>query len=219
MTENKFYVGQKLKNSPTDEFPYFEIVSITESMSGLKFYRVKDIYQGEELVLHEEDLYPYEEVEESEVNVKVVNENVTSFEEGKTYIFKADKIEVREIHKWADVIDNEIVRVTQPSLGFITMKRENRLDKEMYILPKFCIEVEILNNDNQNGQINEEPSNVVYVNDEQSTKRNHFDFTKKFSVSTEDVYVNPAIEWTLGVMSPTQRKHFKAISNGGKIFI
>lgn len=59
MANNKFYVGQKLKNSPTDDFPYFEIVNITESLSGLKFYRVKGIYDGEELVLHEEDLYPF----------------------------------------------------------------------------------------------------------------------------------------------------------------
>jgi hypothetical protein len=59
MTENKFYVGQKLKNSPSDDFPYFELIKISETLGGLKFYRVKGIYSGEEIVLHEEDLYPY----------------------------------------------------------------------------------------------------------------------------------------------------------------
>jgi hypothetical protein len=55
---NKFYVGQKLKNAPEDDFPYFELVSITELLSGLKFYRVRGIYDGEEMILHAEDLYP-----------------------------------------------------------------------------------------------------------------------------------------------------------------
>lgn len=58
MPKEKFYIGQQFKNSPTDDFPYFELVDIKESLSGLKFYRVKGIYDGEEIILHEEDLYP-----------------------------------------------------------------------------------------------------------------------------------------------------------------
>jgi hypothetical protein len=56
----QFYVGQKLKNSPKDEFPYFEITDITESLGGLKYYNVTCLYDEEiKLVLHENDLHPY----------------------------------------------------------------------------------------------------------------------------------------------------------------
>ena len=57
VSNDKFYIGQKLKNSPVDDFPYFEIIDIKESLSGLKYYRVIGLC-GTELVLHEEDLYP-----------------------------------------------------------------------------------------------------------------------------------------------------------------
>lgn len=54
-----YYVGQKFKNAPEDNFPFFELVKITESGS-LKYYRLRSIFDEEmELVLHEEDLYPY----------------------------------------------------------------------------------------------------------------------------------------------------------------
>lgn len=58
---NEFYVGQKLKNSPQDDFPFFEIVSITTlETTGTVFYRVCSLYDKEDqLVLHKEDLYPY----------------------------------------------------------------------------------------------------------------------------------------------------------------
>lgn len=59
MKKDKYYIGQKFKNSLTDKEPYFELISITESLAGLKFYRVKGIYDNDlELVLHDEDLYP-----------------------------------------------------------------------------------------------------------------------------------------------------------------
>jgi hypothetical protein len=77
MTNTKFYVGQQIKNAPEDDFPYFEIVSITESLSGLKFYRVKSIFSGDELVLHEEDLYPYEETVKNEFEEKIKNGGYT----------------------------------------------------------------------------------------------------------------------------------------------
>lgn len=59
MANNNFYVGQQFKNSPTDDFPYFELVKITEH-NGLKYYKVRSIFDGElELVLHNEDMHPY----------------------------------------------------------------------------------------------------------------------------------------------------------------
>jgi hypothetical protein len=59
MLKEKYFIGQKFKNSPTDNFPYFRLTSITESPTGLKFYRLQCLYDDEiELVLHEEDLYP-----------------------------------------------------------------------------------------------------------------------------------------------------------------
>lgn len=56
MLKEKYYIGQKFKNSPTDKEPYFKLISITESLSGLKFYRVKSLYNDLELVLHDEDI-------------------------------------------------------------------------------------------------------------------------------------------------------------------
>ena len=61
MLKEKYYIGQKFKNSIVDDFPYFELTSITESPTGLKFYRLKCLYDDLELVLHEEDLYPMTE--------------------------------------------------------------------------------------------------------------------------------------------------------------
>lgn len=133
-----YYVGQKFKNAPEDDFPYFELVKITESGS-LKYYRLRSLFDEElELVLHEEDLYPY--VEET---TKIINKEVKNFEEGKTYMFIADTIQVRDIHKWAEVIDGEIVNVKKSDLGFITMNRPNRKPKEISIFPRFCYEVEV----------------------------------------------------------------------------
>ena len=56
MLKEKYYIGQKFKNSPTDKKPYFRLISITESLDGLKFYRLKSLHGDLELVLHDEDL-------------------------------------------------------------------------------------------------------------------------------------------------------------------
>lgn len=53
-----FYIGQKLKNSPNDKQPYFEIIDIKESLGGLKYFRVKCLFNDLELIIHEEELYP-----------------------------------------------------------------------------------------------------------------------------------------------------------------
>lgn len=53
-----YKIGQKFKNSPTDKEPFFELINISESLGGLKYYRVKSLYSDLELVLHDEDLYP-----------------------------------------------------------------------------------------------------------------------------------------------------------------
>ncbi|MDM5298107.1 hypothetical protein QUF51_08040 [Bacillus pumilus] len=62
MAKGKFYVGQKLRNSPDDDFPFFEIINITTlETTGTVFYRVRWIHDhDEELVLHEGDLYPFD---------------------------------------------------------------------------------------------------------------------------------------------------------------
>lgn len=75
-------------------------------------------------------------------SMRIINNSVSSFEKGKTYIFFAETIEAKNAHKWADIIDGQIVNVVQPQLGFITMFREGRKPKEMPVLPKFCYEVE-----------------------------------------------------------------------------
>lgn len=63
MAKEKFYLGQKLKNSPSDDFPFFEIINITTlETTGTVFYRVRMIHDHEnELVLHESDLFPNED--------------------------------------------------------------------------------------------------------------------------------------------------------------
>lgn len=54
-----FQVGQQFKNSPQDDFPYFELIKISE-LNGLKYYRVRSLYDSElELVLHDEDMHLY----------------------------------------------------------------------------------------------------------------------------------------------------------------
>ena len=138
---NEFFVGQQLKNSPSDDFPYFEIVNITTlETTGTVFYRVKCIHDHDsELVLHEEDLFPFETETE---NINVINEDVKSFEEGKSYIFSPDKIEVKEVHRWINHIVNPFVKVKLSGLGFITVNHPRYGLKEFPIYPKFCLEVQ-----------------------------------------------------------------------------
>lgn len=59
----QFYVGQKLKNSPQDDYPYFEIINITTlETTGTVFYRVASLHDSEmQIVLLECDLFPFEE--------------------------------------------------------------------------------------------------------------------------------------------------------------
>lgn len=135
---NIFFEGQLLKNAPEDNFPYFEIVSITTlETTGTVFYRVRSLYDSElELVLHEEDLYPYVNEE-----VKIVNENVEVFEEGKTYMFLADKIQQRDVHKWSEYVNKQIVDVRLQGLGIVTMIK-NGFKREMSVFPSLCVEIE-----------------------------------------------------------------------------
>lgn len=58
MSENKFYVGQKLKNSPHGNEPTFEIVKIFYTMVDETLqYRVKNLSTGKLQVTTEEFLY------------------------------------------------------------------------------------------------------------------------------------------------------------------
>lgn len=74
--------------------------------------------------------------------MKIINKTVERFEDGKMYVFVAETLKSRNAHKWADLVDGQIVTVKQSSLGFITMCRTDRKPKDMPILPKFCYEVE-----------------------------------------------------------------------------
>lgn len=138
MKTHKFHIGQKLKNSPNDNFPFFEIISITTlSTTGTVFYRVRYIHDLEnELVLHEEDLFPFEEA-----NTTVINENVKVFEEGKNYIFSPDKIQVKEFHRWTNYVVNFNVRVQLRGLGYVTVNHPRYGTKDFPVYPKFCLEV------------------------------------------------------------------------------
>ena len=61
MSNGKFHVGQKFKNSPKDDSPFFELIKISIS-NGLAYYRVRCIYDSElELVLHDEDMHLFSE--------------------------------------------------------------------------------------------------------------------------------------------------------------
>ena len=56
-----YYVGQKLKNSPSDEKPSFEIIKIFSYLNGDEtYYRVRGLTDGKIQVTTEEFIYPYE---------------------------------------------------------------------------------------------------------------------------------------------------------------
>ncbi|WP_211750281.1 hypothetical protein [Paenibacillus sp. Marseille-Q4541] len=73
--------------------------------------------------------------------MKIVNKSVKSFEEGKKYIFIANTIKVKEVHKWAELVDGQPVTVRLQCLGIVTMKREGKEPREMRVLPHMCYEV------------------------------------------------------------------------------
>lgn len=75
--------------------------------------------------------------------MNVINKDVRVFEENKTYMFVADTIQIREVHKWADLVDGQLVDVKLQGLGFVTMKREGKNSKEMSVYPRFCYEVSL----------------------------------------------------------------------------
>ncbi|MFK7678789.1 hypothetical protein ACI3ER_12165 [Bacillus sp. Wb] len=52
-----YTVGQKFKNSPTSESHRFELIKIT-NLNGTMYYRLKDIFTGEEFIEHEESMHP-----------------------------------------------------------------------------------------------------------------------------------------------------------------
>jgi len=51
-----YQIGQLFKNSPIDTKPMFKLIKIVQLSSGLKYYKVKHLYNDLRLILHEEDL-------------------------------------------------------------------------------------------------------------------------------------------------------------------
>ncbi|MFJ3388793.1 hypothetical protein [Lysinibacillus sp. NPDC086135] len=138
MINQKFYIGQQLKNSIEDNFPMFVITEITTlKTTGAVYYRVEVIGDSENtFILHEEDLIPFEETAQI-----VVSDDVKAFEEGKKYIFSPSKIQVPEINKWINHIVDNVVKVQLEGLGFIIVNHPRKGLKEYPIYPKFCKEI------------------------------------------------------------------------------
>lgn len=50
-----YQIGQLFKNSPIDTKPMFKLIKIVQLSSGLKYYKVKHLYNDLRLILHETD--------------------------------------------------------------------------------------------------------------------------------------------------------------------
>ena len=87
------------------------------------------------------------EKKEGEDNMTIVNKQVEKFEEGKHYVFIADKTQ-KDKNSWSDRIDGELVEFFSKGFGFAYINKgldsiKNKLKPRLLVLPHFCYEVQL----------------------------------------------------------------------------